>query len=136
MKPKWALITADTFIVFSRKSFATVFTIFISTRITTPWFVWIFFVLFNYIITKISAFPVIILFKFFTSNKVTITGSCSTFVTFWCNVWTFSFSRNNDVMKKSLGKTIPPPPVNKVLTLSSWLQSLYTKELFIELLNI
>ena len=54
MKPMVTFVTANTFQVF-RKGSITRFTIFVLTGVTSPGFIWIFFVQFNFVIWEVGA---------------------------------------------------------------------------------
>ena len=79
--PEGTLITTNAIKV-GAKILITLFTIFFPAMVTSPGFVGVFSMQFNFIIGEICAFPMIIFFTFFTRNGVFLTsytGTCLTF---------------------------------------------------------
>ena len=82
MIPKVALVTANTFIV-GNKILITLLTKIIPAFVTSPGFVGIFLMQFDFIICDICTFPMIFFLTFFARNRVLVTsytGTCITFV--------------------------------------------------------
>ena len=81
MEPKRAMFTTYTFIIFSRETLITVFTIFIFTGVTSPWFIGVVLMSFYFKFSEFRTVPVVTFFTFWARDKI-ITDHTGTDLTF------------------------------------------------------
>ena len=93
MVPVITFITTNTFLVRFRKNFVTVYTVFVNTGGTSPWFVFIVFVLFDNMIFKLSTLPVVVFLTFITFQVCKI-----------IKMWEFTLWTLRRTVEKSLVK--------------------------------